>query len=572
MSFRRPALAVALVLPAALALCTRAAAQCRFAYANVDSSGAQANHNSMSARMSADGRYVAFKSLASNLIPNDGNNTWDAFRHDRATGATVAASVSTAGVLGNGMTMNEVSISDDGSRIAFESYATNLVAPDGNSVQDIFVHDFVAGTTLRASQNSAGQQVTQECIWPEISGDGRFVAFASRANNLVPNDTNNVYDIFVRDLALNTTEIVSVSSSGVAADSDCAQPWISRDGRFVLFKTSSLNFDPTKTSFYQDGFLRDRLLGITERFTLDENGGDPLGGHCEHGRCSADGRWFVWESRAIDLVPGHNDAWSDIFLRDRQSGTNLQITVEPSGASVDAHSFAPSISPDGRRVVFVSAANHLVANDTFGTLNAFRYERTNGELTLIDRLPNGLPGTGTSAVELAADAEAYGLATSGSNLGLPDVNGQVWLDIVAFACPYPTTYCTAKPNSLGCLPAIGSSGVPEPLPGFLVTCIRVLDGKPGVLFYGNAPAASPFQGGTLCVQAPVLRTAVQSAGGPPPADCTGFYAYDFGALVASGHDPLLIPGTRVWCQYWTRDPQSPSTTGLSDGLTFEIQP
>src|SRR6187399_564064 len=107
----RPRLAVVLALPCTILLCARATAQCRFAYANVDSGGAQATHNSMGARMSADGRYVAFKSLASNLIANDVNNTWDAFRHDRATGVTLAASVDSAGALGNGMTMNDVSIS-----------------------------------------------------------------------------------------------------------------------------------------------------------------------------------------------------------------------------------------------------------------------------------------------------------------------------------------------------------------------------------------------------------------------------------------------------------------------------
>lgn len=139
----------------------------------------------------------------------------------------------------------------------------------------------------------------------------------------------------------------------------------------------------------------------------------------------------------------------------------------------------------------------------------------------------------------------------------------------------PLAYCTAKTNSRGCTPAIGWSGTPSatsPAP-FLVTASAVLNNQNGILFYGGAPAFVPFQDGTRCVANPIARTPIQNAGGnPPPADCSGTYAFDFNAWIRSGPDPSLLPGTTVYAQFWSRDPGSPSTTGLSDALQFTIGP
>jgi YD repeat-containing protein len=137
------------------------------------------------------------------------------------------------------------------------------------------------------------------------------------------------------------------------------------------------------------------------------------------------------------------------------------------------------------------------------------------------------------------------------------------------------SYCTAKTNSLGCVPAIGWNGVPSVSSSapFTISAANVVNHKNGLLFFGtNGPNAAPFQGGTLCVKSPVRRTAIQGSGGtaPPAADCSGTYAYDFNALVQSGVHPELVAGARVHAQYWSRDPASPSTTGLTDGIELLI--
>ena len=139
----------------------------------------------------------------------------------------------------------------------------------------------------------------------------------------------------------------------------------------------------------------------------------------------------------------------------------------------------------------------------------------------------------------------------------------------------PTVYCTAKINSQMCLPLIGYTGKPSSSSAtpFRVNATNVLNNKNGILFYGYQPLSLPFQGGWLCVAPPIRRTPPQNSGGhPPPHDCSGVYDFDFNALILSGQDPLLTEGQLVYSQYWTRDPSSPSTTGLTDALRFAITP
>jgi hypothetical protein len=134
-------------------------------------------------------------------------------------------------------------------------------------------------------------------------------------------------------------------------------------------------------------------------------------------------------------------------------------------------------------------------------------------------------------------------------------------------------YCTSKVNSAGCTPSIGSTGIPSATAGsgFVISTVNELDNRNGLYFYSKTGSNnSPFQGGFLCALAPLIRTPVQNSGGTPP--CGGMYSIDFNAYIASGVDPALVSGQQVWMQTWSRDPASPSTTNLSDALTFVICP
>lgn len=142
-------------------------------------------------------------------------------------------------------------------------------------------------------------------------------------------------------------------------------------------------------------------------------------------------------------------------------------------------------------------------------------------------------------------------------------------------CVVPVSYCTAKVNSLGCTPRIESTGYPTPSQplAFRIRARDVLNNKPGILLYAQSSAATPFQGGFLCLAPPVTRITVAGSGGnPPPPDCSGVYAYDFNDRIRSGIDPGLVPGEDVFAQYWSRDPQDPFASGLSDALFFVICP
>ena len=165
---------------------------------SVDSAGTQANGDTADAALSANGRFVAFDSGATNLVAGDTNGQQDIFVHDRRTGTTTRVSVDSAGTQANNASVAPA-LSADGRFVAFETEATNLVAGDTNGQQDIFVHDRRTGTTTRVSVDSAGTQANSECHLAALSADGRFVTFYSEATNLVPGDTNGVRDVFVHD-------------------------------------------------------------------------------------------------------------------------------------------------------------------------------------------------------------------------------------------------------------------------------------------------------------------------------------------------------------------------------------
>jgi hypothetical protein len=184
---------------------------------SVDSAGNQGNDYSFYPAISADGRFVAFGSLADNLVPDDTNGTYDVFVHDRKTGATKRISVDSAGNQGNEGSYDPA-ISADGRFVAFWSAADNLVPGDTNGTVDVFVHDRKTGTTKRVSVDSAGNQGNSDSYDPAISADGRFVAFSSWANNLVPGDSNGSGDVFVHQVHHRKTRVAETSGADFAGE------------------------------------------------------------------------------------------------------------------------------------------------------------------------------------------------------------------------------------------------------------------------------------------------------------------------------------------------------------------
>jgi len=347
---------------------------------SVDGAGNQGNGASNAVNLSGDGRFVVFNSSATNLVLGDTNAAVDVFLHDRLTGATERISVNTAGIQGNGSSQGDTDISDDGRFVAFQSDATNFITGDTNGTTDVFVRDRTAGTTSLVSVSTTGtvgNARSPENSGCQISPNGRYVVFPSIATDLVPGDTNGQNDVFMRDLLAGTTERVSVSTSGTEGNGLSAWPDVSTDGRFVVYSSLATNLVGGDNNNTWDDFVRDRQAHTTERVSLGP-GGIEANANSGYTSISSDGRIVAFTSRATNLVPGDTNGIRDVFVRDRVLGVTERVSVSSSGGQAtgpDNEIGLTSVSADGRFVVFSFSATDLVPGDTNGVPDAFIRDR-----------------------------------------------------------------------------------------------------------------------------------------------------------------------------------------------------
>ena len=337
--------------------------------------GEPGNDDCYVAGISADGRFVVIYSLASNIVAGDTNGFYDAFVRDRVAGTTERVSVSSAGVEGNGPSYG-CAMSSDGRYVLFQSGASNLVVGDTNQDYDIFLRDRVAGTTTRVSLTNPGFQVNGYCLLGSMSADARYITFSTDWQWVVSDDVDPNYDVFVRDRQAGTTEQISVPSAGGQANFDSLQSSISNDGRYVAFKSTAYNLVPGDTNNRDDIFVRDRLLQTTERVSVSTSGAQG-NGDCDWPVISADGRYVAFLSRSTNFVASDaNGAGHDVFLRDRLMGTTELLSISSSGIQGTLYSeFSPSLSPDARWVAFTNTSPNLVPNDTNAVADVFVRDR-----------------------------------------------------------------------------------------------------------------------------------------------------------------------------------------------------
>ena len=402
---------------------------------SVAGDGTQASGLSRDPKTSADGRYVAFWSSASNLVPDDTNNREDVFVHDRETGTTERVSVATGPSPGNQANhlSTDPSISADGRYVAFVSVASNLVAGDTDGKSDVFVHDRQTDTTQRVSVISGGAQKNGDVATTAISADGRFVGFISNSTNLVAGDTNDSFDVFLHDRQLGTTERVSVASDETQGNSVSFSPSISADGRYVAFSSSATNLDPGGTDGgFQDVLVRDRQTGTTARVNIATDG-SPGNEGALRPSISADGRYVAFISADTNLVADDTNDGDDVFVHDRQTATTERVSVATDGTQGNNFSEAgdfstASISADGRYVVFSSEATNLVAGDTNGSYDVFVHDR---QLRTTQRVNIGAGGTQGNNTDvfvrtaISADGSFVAFDSNASNLVTGDTNGVV---------------------------------------------------------------------------------------------------------------------------------------------------
>lgn len=345
----------------------------------LSSTGGQTAFGVNDLSMSGDASTVAFQSFASTLVPDDTNGHGDIFVRDRLAGTTERVSVDSNGNQSNG-TSHHPAANGDGRFTAFMSAASNLVPNDSNGAEGIFVRDRQNGVTERVSVAYDGSEGNRGSSGPpRISDDGRFVAFASASSNLVPGDQNVCFpedppgscdDIFVRDRLVGTTELITVSSSDEQANNYSQIPVISADGRFVAFESSADNLVPGDTNGLVDIFVRDRQLATTELASISTTG-TQANQDTYYASISGDGRLVAFYSAASNLILGDLNGTADTFVHDRATGMTIRTSLADSGAAANDWSMGAVLSQDGRFVAFHSLASNLVPGDLNGTWDLF---------------------------------------------------------------------------------------------------------------------------------------------------------------------------------------------------------
>lgn len=394
---------------------------------------AQPDGDSANPSISAGGRFVAFQSDATNLVPGDTNGKYDIFVRDMTTGDTERVSVASDGAEANGSS-TVPSISADGRYVAFRTAATNL-GTGIYAVQGIFVHDRETGSTEMVSVDSNGNPLIGSGGYvasPAISADGSSVAFVLHVQFSELEAWNQVY---VHDRDTGVTENASVASDGTHANGDAEEPSLSGDGRYVAFQSYASNLVPGDTNARNgiginwDVFVHDRETGETERVSVTSDGRQSEQGTSREPSISTDGRYVAFQSSAR-LVPGNSGPWEeargltaspleDVYVHDRETGATERVSVKSHGAEGyseassrtggGANSRAPSISADGRYVAFWSNA-HLVSGDTNPYPDVFVHDRAAGATERVSVGSDGKEVVGPSFGEISISGDGRRVA------------------------------------------------------------------------------------------------------------------------------------------------------------------
>ena len=410
---------------------------------SIASDGREGLGESVAPAISADGRYVVFVSEAADLVPSDTNGDEDLFIRDRLHGVTARVNLGPGGAEVD-CECDAPVISGNGRFVAFESFASNLVPGDTNTTADVFVHDRLTGVTTRVSMTTSGVQGDGRSYAASISADGRFVAFASEATNLAASDTNGASDVFIHDRATGSTTLVSATAAGQPGNGRSLSPLLSASGRFVAYTSHASSLVPNDGNGMADAFVRDLQAGTTVRISLDRNGLD-ADNHSVASGISSDGAIVVFRSGATDLVANDTNDATDVFVRDRPSNTTNRVHVGPGGVQADLDAFGASISSNGRYVTFESDATNLVAGDTNGRTDVFVYDRQTATTQRIGLGAGGMQlDDDSSAPMLSGDGAVAAYASLATNVVADDDNGS--MDI--FAVPLASATADADSDGL----------------------------------------------------------------------------------------------------------------------------
>lgn len=346
---------------------------------SVASDGSQGNDMSILGSVSGDGRWVAFASLANNLAPGNDNFLWDIFARDRLTGTTMLVSRRSSGVPASGGDSYRPDISRDGRFVAFESFATNLVPGDTNNRRDIFVHDLTTGQTKCVSRSAAGAFGNGHSEYARISADGRYVMFTSDATNLVAGDTNGKSDVFVFDRVAEVMTRASVDSAGLQSPNQCIGAGFSSDGRYALFLTGHGAFGSPTTG--DALFARDLVAETTIRVSPDAFEGFDFA-HVTGGEISDDGRYVAYLAPRLVVIPGVVQSTDQVFLTDLMTGETTFVSRGMAPEQTNFDCWNVWLSGDGNWVTYSTFSPHVVEGTSPSGVNILVWSRQTESTTI----------------------------------------------------------------------------------------------------------------------------------------------------------------------------------------------
>lgn len=406
---------------------------------SIASGGADSHGNSggIPAEMSADARFIAFSSIADNLVPDDTNGQEDVFVRDRQAQTTELVSVSADGASAAGFSAyNEISA--DGRYVAFVSNAADMVP--GGSGYGLYLRDRVNNTTERL--------VDGVVIEVDMTPDARFVAYTEFVDSGNGFEASNT---FVLDRQDGTTELVSVDATGQPASNDARQPAISDDGRFVVFATQAPNIVPPGGAGGVHVFVRDRETQTTEQVDLTPSG-DLSAQYSNAGApvMSGDGRFIAFASDAGDLTIDDDNSVADVFLRDMTSRSTRRVSVGQCPLNDGGGGYL-DITADGRYVAFSSAAELVPRSQGDRGPNAFVWDAETGVTNVVSSTPDGGVANGsTFGATLSPDARFVVFASDASNFVAGDANDG--MDVYFREIAWEQTHAPCAPRNVAVQP------------------------------------------------------------------------------------------------------------------------
>ncbi len=405
------------------------------------SDGTQGLANSDSPSISADGRFVAFETT-SQLVAADLNATSDVYLKDRSNGALTLISVNGVGVAAGNST--GAAVSGSGEFVAFESSANTIVAGFGGGFTDIFVRNVAANTTAVASQRSVGGQANANSTNASISDGGTKVAFQSTSSNTVPGGFGGgaFQEIYVRDLTAGTTSVASVDGTGTPQNGASANARISGNGQFVAFQSTSSDLVTGFGSAAQSDIFVRNLTANTTAVANKNGGGVRANAAATSPDVSDDGRYVSFLSTATDLVAGFGGANADVFLRDMTANTTQVASKNSTGGASNSSSFFAEVSGNGRFVLFQTAATNIVTGfGGAGLFNAFVFDRAGGTTLVASRNSVGVQSNGGNFNPMSINRDGRFVAYFGSatDVVTPDTNGAI-RDVFVSQVPTPALF------------------------------------------------------------------------------------------------------------------------------------